>query len=311
MRNASRLSTAALLFLLASSSFAQAPRKYPAFPSFVELPLVTATGREIWVLAQGQVDWQDGAPVQMVGALQDVTEHHRAAVELEHNRQRLRALYESTPALMHSVDVTGRVLSVSDRWLERLGYRREEVIGRMLDDFLTPESSRQLHEVYRPTMWRDGHVDDCPIQLICADGRLRDVLVSAVAEYDALGRPLRAQALVDDITEELQRRAELAQEQQMRRQTEQQRIGASGVQIVNQQAHAHAALGGIAQCAQQVAAGRVVVDHVVLHVERHLRTADQLDTCRQRLRRPRQQPKAAARAIRRRGERDAAEVGVG
>ena len=189
-------------------------------PWSLELPLVTATGREIWVLAQGQVDWQDGAPVQMVGALQDVTEHHRAAVELEHNRQRLRALYESTPALMHSVDVTGRVLSVSDRWLERLGYRREEVIGRMLDDFLTPESSRQLHEVYRPTMWRDGHVDDCPIQLICADGRLRDVLVSAVAEYDALGRPLRAQALVDDITEELQRRAELAQEQQMRRQTE-------------------------------------------------------------------------------------------
>ncbi|WP_457420527.1 sensor histidine kinase [Roseateles sp. P5_E7] len=189
-------------------------------PWSLELPLVTAKGREIWVLAQGQVDWQDGAPVRLVGAFQDVTEHHRAAVELEHNRQRLRALYESTPALMHSVDAAGRVLSVSDRWLERLGYRREEVIGRMLDDFMTPETSRQVREVFRPAMWRDGHVDDCPLQFICADGRLRDVLVSAVAEFDALGRPQRAQALVDDITEELQRRAELAQEQQIRRQTE-------------------------------------------------------------------------------------------
>lgn len=189
-------------------------------PWSMELPLVTATGREVWVLAQGQVDWQDGAPVRLVGAFQDVTEHHRAAVELEHNRQRLRALYESTPALMHSIDAAGRVLSVSDRWLERLGYRREEVIGRMLDDFLTPEASRQVREVHRPALWRGGHVDDCPLQFICADGRLRDVLVSAVAEYDALGRPQRAQALVDDITEELQRRAELAQEQQMRRQTE-------------------------------------------------------------------------------------------
>jgi PAS domain S-box-containing protein len=189
-------------------------------PWSLELPLITATGREVWVLAQGQVDWQDGAPVRLIGAFQDVTEHHRAAEELERNRQRLRALYESTPALMHSVDVGGRVLSVSDRWLERLGYRREEVIGRKLDDFLTPESSRQVRETYRPAMWRDGHVDDCPVQLICADGRLRDVLVSAVAEYDAQGRPLRAQALVDDITEDLKRRAELAQEQQMRRQTE-------------------------------------------------------------------------------------------
>lgn len=189
-------------------------------PWSLELPLVTATGREIWVLAQGQVDWQDGAPVRLVGALQDVTEHHRAAVELEHSRQRLRALYESTPALMHSVDTAGRLLSVSDRWLERLGYRREQVIGRLLDDFMTPESSRQVREVYRPAVWRDGHVDDCAVQLICADGQLRDVRVSAVAEYDALGRPLRALALVDDITEELQRRAELAQEQRMRRQTE-------------------------------------------------------------------------------------------
>jgi PAS domain S-box-containing protein len=189
-------------------------------PWSLELPLVTAAGRDIWVLAQGQVDWQDGVPVRLVGAFQDVTEHHRAAVELEHSRQRLRALYESTPALMHSIDAAGRVLSVSDRWLERLGYRREEVIGRPIDDFLTPESSQQVREVYRPALWRDGHVDDCPVQLICADGRLRDVLVSVVAEYDALGRPQRAQALVDDITEDLKRRAELAHEQQMRRQTE-------------------------------------------------------------------------------------------
>jgi signal transduction histidine kinase len=41
-----------------------------------------------------------------------------------------------------------------------------------------------------------------------------------VAEYDEHGQPVRAQALVDDITEDLKRRAELAQEQQMRRQTE-------------------------------------------------------------------------------------------
>lgn len=189
-------------------------------PWSLELPLVTATGREIWVLAQGQVDWQDGVPVRLVGAFQDVTEHHRAAVELEHNRLRLRALYESTPALMHSIDASGRVLSVSDRWLERLGYKRQQVIGRLLDDFMTPESAQRVREVHRPAMWRDGQVADCAVQLITADGRLRDVLVSAVAEYTPEGRPLRALALVNDVTEDLQRRAELAHEQLKRRQTE-------------------------------------------------------------------------------------------
>ncbi|MDG0856444.1 PAS domain S-box protein [Roseateles puraquae] len=189
-------------------------------PWSLELPLVTAKGREIWVLAQGQVDWQDGLPVRLVGAFQDVTEHHRAAVELEHNRQRLRALYEATPALMHSVDAAGRVLSVSDRWLQRLGYKRQQVIGRSLEDFMTPESARLAREVHRPALWRDGQLTDCAVQLICADGQLRDMLISAVAEYTAEGRPLRALALVNDITEDLQRRAALAHEQQMRRQTE-------------------------------------------------------------------------------------------
>lgn len=190
-------------------------------PWSLELPVVTAKGRAIWALAQGQADLKDGVPVKLVGAFQDVTEQHRAAVELEHSRQRLRALYEATPALMHSVDSAGRVLSVSNRWLERLGYRREQVIGRAMEDFMTPESSRQVREVYRPTMWRDGHVSDCAVQLVCADGQLRDVLVSAVAEYDANGKPLRALALVDDITETLRHRAELAHEQRLRRQIEQ------------------------------------------------------------------------------------------
>ncbi len=53
-------------------------------------------------------------------------------------------------------------------------------------------------------------------------------------------------------------------------QRQQQRIFAGGVQIVEQQAHAHAAQRRVAQRAQQVAAGAVVVDLVVLHVERAL-----------------------------------------
>ncbi|NCT85644.1 MAG: PAS domain S-box protein [Comamonadaceae bacterium] len=189
-------------------------------PWSLELPLVTARGREIWVLAQGQLDRQDGVPVRLVGSFQDVTEHHRAAIELERNRQRLRALYESTPALMHSIDAEGRLLSASDRWLERLGYERAQVLGRPLEDFMAPESARQEREVYRPALWRDGQLGDCPVQLVCADGRLRDVLVSAVALYTPEGQPLRALALVNDITEDLQRRAELAHEQRMRRRTE-------------------------------------------------------------------------------------------
>jgi PAS domain S-box-containing protein len=190
-------------------------------PWALELPLTTATGRDIWVLAQGQADWQDGAPVRLVGAVQDVTEYHRAAVELEHSLQRLRALYEATPALMYSVDADGRLLHVSDRWLDWLGYRREQVIGRRVEELMTPVCADLVRRVHRPELWRVGHVDERPMQMICADGGVRDVLVSAVTELDAARRPLRALAVAEDVTEDLLRRAELAREQQLRRQVQQ------------------------------------------------------------------------------------------
>jgi PAS domain S-box-containing protein len=44
----------------------------------VELPLITAQGRKIWVTAQGRVEVVDGVPVRAYGTFQDITERKRA-----------------------------------------------------------------------------------------------------------------------------------------------------------------------------------------------------------------------------------------
>ncbi|UIY28473.1 PAS domain-containing protein [Neorhizobium galegae] len=40
--------------------------------------------------------------------------------------------------MLHSINKEGRLISVSDAWLSKLGYAREEVIGRRSSEFLTP-----------------------------------------------------------------------------------------------------------------------------------------------------------------------------
>ncbi|RYX88299.1 MAG: PAS domain-containing protein, partial [Comamonadaceae bacterium] len=42
-------------------------------PWDIELPMVTAKGRRVWTRSIGIVEFEDGAPVRLVGALQDVT----------------------------------------------------------------------------------------------------------------------------------------------------------------------------------------------------------------------------------------------
>jgi sulfur carrier protein ThiS len=62
-----------------------------------------------------------------------------------------------------------------------------------------------------------------------------------------------------------------------RAQSEQQRVQADRVRVVDEQPHAHAALARVAQLAQQRAADAVVADQVGLHVDRRLRSAQQFE----------------------------------
>lgn len=41
--------------------------------------------------------------------------------------------------MLPSIDEAGRLISVKDAWLDKLGYNREEVLGRLSFDFLTLE----------------------------------------------------------------------------------------------------------------------------------------------------------------------------
>ncbi len=76
----------------------------------------------------------------------------------------------------------------------------------------------------------------------------------------------------------------------VRRQGQKEVVLTTGVEIVDQQPHPNAALGGVAQCAQQPAAGFVHLEVVVLNVERHLGAARQLHPCIQRKRAQRHEP---------------------
>ncbi|MBX3606640.1 MAG: PAS domain-containing protein [Piscinibacter sp.] len=59
----------------------------------LELPLVTAAGRALWVRAVAEVESERGKPVRVIGAVQDITEQHARKQELE-REQALRAQVE-------------------------------------------------------------------------------------------------------------------------------------------------------------------------------------------------------------------------
>ncbi|MFL9908617.1 EAL domain-containing protein [Paraburkholderia sp. RL17-337-BIB-A] len=132
---------------------------------------------------------------------------------------RYRMLYESTPAMLHSIDAQGRLIHVSDVWLATLGYARDEVVGRSVTDFLTPESREYAIQTAIPEFFRVGRCAGIEYQLMCKDGNVIDVSLSSVVQRDAPGRHPVSLTVMEDVTERKRVQRELLAEHERLRVT--------------------------------------------------------------------------------------------
>lgn len=137
----------------------------------------------------------------------------RRALEatLADERERYRLLYDRTPGMLHTVDAEGRIVHVSDRWLEVFGYSREEVIGRGIADFMS-ESSRRDAVDHFATLMVEHRAADVPYRFVTRSGSVIDTAVSSIGEADERGRIRCWLSVTVDVTERNRLLAELRRE---------------------------------------------------------------------------------------------------
>lgn len=70
----------------------------------LELPMDRADGDRLWVRCVGQVEYEAGRPVRLVGAAQDVTSMHRIRIELSH-----RAAHDALTGLVNRAEFEVRL----------------------------------------------------------------------------------------------------------------------------------------------------------------------------------------------------------
>ena len=116
--------------------------------------------------------------------------------------------------MLHSIDVNGFLISVSDTWLARLGYSRGEVIGKRSVDFMTAESRARAINTVLPAFFLTGRCDDVEYEMVTRSGEVVEVLLSAVLERDACGRPLHTTAVIQDVTSRRRTERALREERQ-------------------------------------------------------------------------------------------------
>ncbi len=80
--------------------------------------------------------------------------------ELDESRKKYKEMYRSTPAMMYSSDDENKIIEVSDHWLEKLGYDRNEVIGQSIQNFHSPNTDASQCS---------GPINQCGVDSTCTD----------------------------------------------------------------------------------------------------------------------------------------------
>lgn len=122
--------------------------------------------------------------------------------QLELNEERIRKLYETTPAILQSTDSDGQLISVSDLWLEKHGYAREEVIGKKFTMFMTPESAERATQAAIPLLFEKDFIENFTYRGVKKNGDVFDVSLSSILERDVNRVPVRSMSVLLDMTSE-------------------------------------------------------------------------------------------------------------
>ena len=79
----------------------------------LELPLMTAKGRAIWVRVIGVVEHEDGKPARVTGAIQDITARRAMEAELRRGNELLHSVIENLPCGLSVFDAELKLVAVN------------------------------------------------------------------------------------------------------------------------------------------------------------------------------------------------------
>ena len=165
------------------------------------LPLLRRTGRlnnvpvDLYTRSGEQVDCLANVAVNGGGRTVVVYSEVDEASRIE---AQYLELYRETPAMMHTVDSEGHIVHASDRWLSKMGYRRREVLGRNIIEFLAADSMLDRQEVI--DIIAQGDLDNEPRNYVTRSGGIIEALVSSRVERGADGRVRQMHVAMKDMT---------------------------------------------------------------------------------------------------------------
>ena len=132
-------------------------------------------------------------------------------VKAEDTLREIEYLYNNANCGYHSLDADGCIVRMNQTELNWLGYKREEVIGKlMLENIIAPEEVPEFREKF-PLFIKSGIIRNMKHHYIRKNGTTFPVLINSTALYDEHHQYIMSRATVIDISDQEEAEKKLIQ----------------------------------------------------------------------------------------------------
>lgn len=169
-------------------------------PFDLELELVTAKGRVVWVRAIGLVDFTGGSCTRIYGIFQDIDKHKRLQEELRVSEEKFRGSFEHSAIGMALVSTEGKWLKVNKRICEIVGYEEEELLATTFQYITHPDDLGIDLENLHKLLAGDIATYSIEKRYYHKKGNIVWVLLSVSLVRDLQGNPIHFVSQIEDIT---------------------------------------------------------------------------------------------------------------
>ena len=145
-----------------------------------------ADGSERWVAAAGQVFFENGRPVHLIGTGQDISERKQAEAELRESEERFRNMADTAPVMIWVTGPDGLCTFVNRTWLNFTGRTLEQEVGIGWAACVHPDDRERNHEAFRAA-FNAHQTFQVESRWRRADGEYRLVLCTGVPRFASGG----------------------------------------------------------------------------------------------------------------------------
>lgn len=134
---------------------------------------------------------------------------------LRKSEERYMDLFEHSPDMYHIVNHDGIIISCNQTEADRLGYRKEEVIGHHVTKLYPPPYHAESRSLLRDIFAKNEEIKGMEEQMVHHNGELIDISVSTSLIYDENQKPILMRVVARDITEKKKMEAKILHAQRI------------------------------------------------------------------------------------------------